>query len=324
MYWFCWILAEGGFTEKSLKISINPKDGILLKWFIEDLGINYRWVRFEHTCDKRSGKYYMYYIIEIYNKDFIENLRIVAKKLYTQDVIWNDFLLGEKSSKIRFPRFAAKDVLMAGLLGFFDGDGTHSGETPSIGTISEDFLWDIVEIFELPTYIEPKPHYSHGNIVKYYLNIGAELFMDLLENFDRSLERKRVNYWRFCNKFLLTKDQLQKLVNKNPGISGQGIAQKHLELTGVKIGRRTALEKMKKWNIKKTSKHDYLWLKTIELLRKDWSLKKIWIKELGYSVESWDKNRWRFFKRIFKNDPLVESGNGNIVKQIEEVYRPSD
>ncbi len=280
MYWFCWILAEGSFTKKALRISINPKDGILLKWFVEDLGLEPHWVRFDHAFHKKTRKYTRALIIEISNKEFVENLRSGAKELYPQHMIYRNFLKGKKSDKIRFPRYASKDFLKAGLLGFFDGDGTHSGETPRIGTICEDFLWDIVEIFNLPIYIKPKPHYSHGKIVKYYLDIDAELFVGLLENYERSLPRKRVNYWRFCNKFLFTKDQLQKIVDNNPGISGQGIADKHLELTGVRIGRRTALQKMKEWNIKKRSKEDYFWQRTIELCREDWSLKRIWVEEL--------------------------------------------
>jgi len=39
-YWYDWLLAEGHFSEKGLRIEINPKDGILLKNFVRDLKIN--------------------------------------------------------------------------------------------------------------------------------------------------------------------------------------------------------------------------------------------------------------------------------------------
>jgi hypothetical protein len=82
---------------------------------------------------------------------------------------------------------------MAFLLGFFDGDGSHSENSPRIYSKSKKFLYDIVEVFHLPKYRFPKPKYNlNGKLELYYLSIGAELFMELIENYTWSLPRKRI------------------------------------------------------------------------------------------------------------------------------------
>ncbi len=216
MYWYLWLLAEGHFIQKGLRIEINPQDGILLKRFIEDLRINPKWVHYSRRLSSKTGKYHKSFILEIHNIDFIENLKKGALNLYPDNIKVENFLFGKKSNRIRFPRFASKEILMAGVLGFFDGDGTHSGDTARIGNImSKAFLEDIIEIFGFRN-TEVKDHWENGEIRGYYLGLGAEFFNELLLNYDRSLPRKRRFYTRIVQKFPLTRDQLQRLVAKIP------------------------------------------------------------------------------------------------------------
>lgn len=41
-YWLGWLVAESHLSRKFLRIQIGIKDGILIKRFIEDLGLNPR------------------------------------------------------------------------------------------------------------------------------------------------------------------------------------------------------------------------------------------------------------------------------------------
>jgi hypothetical protein len=325
MYWLLWLLAEGNFTHKAIKIEINPKDGILLKRFVKDLKINPGWVFYSRRLSSKTGKYYKSFVLEIHSKDMIENIKQGVSKLYPNHIQVENFLIGKKSHRIRFPRFAPKELLMAGVLGFFDGDGTHSGDTARIGNImSKLFLDDIVEIFDFK-HTETKEHWENGRIRGYYLTLGAEFFNELLLNFERSLPRKRRFYTRIVHKFPLTQHQLQTLASNNPGSSGSDLATLIFEQTGIKVGRMTVLQKLLDWKIQNISKEEWQKKTIIKLRYLGWDLKRIWIDSsigLGLSSSSWGKNRWRFFKRIFKDDPFVMRETGNITEQIEKAYTP--
>ena len=323
IYWYLWLLAEAHFTYKSLKVEINPRDGILLRRFVKDLMINPRWIYFSRRFNSRTGRFFNCFTLEIHNIKFIENLKQGAQNLYPLHIKVDNFLIGNKSYRIRFPRFASKEVLMAGLLGFFDGDGTHSGDTARIGNImAKPFLNDIIDVFDLKQ-AKIKEHWENGMIRGYYLNLGAEIFNEMLLNFNRSLPRKRRPYTRIIHNFPLTRQQLQKLVSKNPVISGGNLASLIFEQTGINVGKRTVLQKLLEWEIKKVSKEEWQKQTIIQLRHLGWDLRRIWTNNergLGFSSSSWVKNRWRFFSRIFKNDPLIKNEIGSITERIEKVY----
>lgn len=209
MYWFCWLLAEGHFRHKGLKIEINPKDGILLKRFVKDLKINPRWIYLRRQTDSRTREKYLSLVLEIGNKDFIDNTFKGIKEIYSENINLRPSIVGNKSKSIRFPDNAPKDILMAGLLGFFDGDGSHKSGVARIGNImSQKFLNDILRIFNIKTFTV-KPHRENRKINGYYLSLGSELFNQLIKNYTRSLPRKRRIYQRTWHKFPLSKDQLE-------------------------------------------------------------------------------------------------------------------
>lgn len=263
----------------------------------------------------------------------------INNNIFRNHLINQGLPVGKKSDIIRFPNFSnplfasigiKEGLEMAFVLGFFDGDGSHSSRSngkpnsPVISSKSQEFLQDIVEKFNLPSYITPKPKYNKEGKFQgyYYLGIGAKFFMLLLDNYDKSLLRKRVTYSKFQGKFLFTKEQLQRIIKDNPGITAKKIADLHCNLTGVKISTRNVCHKINAWKIEKTSKDTYYRRKTIELRLKGWSLKRIYEKE--FKLKNWSRYSKVFFKRIFKNDQSVSGNNGNIHKKIEDVYKSSN
>lgn len=317
-YWLGWLYAEGHLSRYFLRVEIGLKDGILLKRFVKDLGLNSSKVRFHRRYNLKSHKYTMSLSVKIYNRKFREYLTNLG------------FPIGNKSAIIRFPDFSnpkfasvmiRKELEMAFVLGFFDGDGSHGfseeeSNSPVIYSKSKKFLHDIVQLFRLPYYLKPKPR----NDKTYYLGIGAKFFMLLTDNYFESLPRKRVAYFRFYGKFLLTKAELQKIVDDKPLITSGEIADLHLNLTGVNISERTVSDKLKDWNIKRMSKDLYYWQKTIDLRLKGWSLKAIYEKE--FKFKNWGTYSKVFFKRVFRNDDLISNKEGNIHKRIEDSYKP--
>ena len=274
MYWYLWLLGECNFSHKGIKIEINPKDGILLKRFVEDLHINPSWIYHSRRLSSETGKYYKSFVLELNNVKIIKNIRKAASRLYPDHINIENFLFGKKSHKIRFPRFAPKELLMAGVLGFFDGDGSHSGDTARIGNImSKSFLDDIIEVFDLKQ-TETKEHWENGEIRGYYLSLGAEFFNKLIQNYKRSLPRKRRYYTRIVHKFPLTRHQLEKLVSNNPHSSGKELAALTFEETGIRVGRRTILQKLIDWNIRRISKDELHKQIIVKLRGKGWNLEE--------------------------------------------------
>lgn len=92
------------------------------------------------------------------------------------------------------------------------------------------------------------------------------------------------------------------------------------------MGRRTVLQKLLDWKIEKISKDEWQKRTIIKLRRIGWDLRRIWNDKemgLGFSSSGWDKNRWRYFNRIFKDDLLVKRETGSITERIEKAYFPN-
>ena len=130
------------------------------------------------------------------------------KRLTTQRLdfnVWNlknhlvnhGFIVGKaKSKNIELPRFSSRDLYLAFLLGFFDGDGDQG--TSLINSGSKIFLEQIKEYFYLDFKIRQKIStggYIEGRFVKgsvYRMSLGAKLFNEMLKNYKKSLYRKRI------------------------------------------------------------------------------------------------------------------------------------
>ncbi|MFX0101634.1 MAG: hypothetical protein ACFFCS_18835 [Candidatus Hodarchaeota archaeon] len=231
-YWLGFMFADGYIesTQKRIGIDVGIKDEMQLDKFIEAIDAN------------KEKKEYPRNNVRI---------RIANSKLWT-DLESKGCILN-KSKKIEFPRLKDKKMELAFLLGFYDGDG-QQGKT-IICTGSKKFLEQIKEKFKLKFKIRKEENDGFIDDRKihskrYYLNLGANLFNKMMQNYERSMPRKRRHFVTKeeraklaaeasrCNtgkpKFKLTKEELEKEVWEKPseqiakeqGVSGRLITKK--------------------------------------------------------------------------------------------------
>jgi hypothetical protein len=157
----------------------------------------------------------------------------------------NGFTIGKKSDIIRFPNLGNRELKLAFLLGYFDGDGKQG--TTRISSSSCLYIEDIKRIFKIDYKPEITTYKSKSgeNKRSYKLHLGADLFNEMLENYEASLPRKRIKFQsteerrkiaikRFsgAKKFKFTKEELKDMVWKYPLIR---IAEIHEERFGISI-----------------------------------------------------------------------------------------
>jgi hypothetical protein len=314
-YFYGWLFADGHLetSHGRLMIDIDVKDGEIMKRFTNAIEINPTKVFYKRRY--KNKKLCRFLVLTIKSKRFASNL---YKK---------GFPIGKKSEKIRFPQcFVEKrELALAFLLGYFDGDGSHGRAypvdlkknerkflRPYIKSNSIEFLKDIKSIFNIPYKISKKTD----------LNLGSDLYKEMLKNYKFSLERKRYNgyytkkeiykfrinnlrpqwskSWRW---FKISKDELKSLWEK--GWTDIRIADYHLKKYNIAIKKRTVAEWRKKWKLFHTDPKFRNAKKRLiikELLPlKEWSLKKIYTEKFGYKFDHLNsKHRYMFKKRLKK------------------------
>lgn len=225
-YFFGLLFADGSLYRNKqgnlvISIELNVKDGLLLKKYIEAIGF-----------EPNNVKYYKRLIQdEITNKIRIIRLFRVrfSNNLFGECMMLNGFIVGKKSDIIRFPDLGNRELKIAFLLGYFDGDGKQG--TTRISSSSRLYIEDIKRIFKL----DYKPDITFYRLKSgetnksYKLHLGADLFNEMLDNFEASLPRKRIRFQsteerrkiaieRFsgARKFKFTKEELKDMVWKYP------------------------------------------------------------------------------------------------------------
>jgi len=260
-YWLGWLFAEGWIEspkpdkDHSIGVGLNKKDEIQLQHFIKTIGYNPKYIRFKkdrvRTKNYEEANYLEIGFQCLEFKNHLVNYGLIVGKA--------------KSKNIELPRLSSRYLYLAFLLGFFDGDGDQG--TSLINTGSKIFLKQIKEYFNLDFKIGYKTSiggYIEGRFVKgsvYRMSLGAKLFNEMLENYKKSLQRKRI--WlqskeekikraiELANKkkkLMFTKEELEELIWK---MSMVKIAKKHEDIYGIKINNRTIGKYVEKWNIKK-------------------------------------------------------------------------
>jgi len=242
-YWLGWLFAEGWLSLIKHKgspylewgVGCKKKEEILLIRFIEAIGFNPKYVEFDSP-----------------NKDFVR-IRISFTRMDFPNTLcklrWN---IGKKSHRIELPDFKNisknRQLYLAFLLGFFDGDGETG--TSQIDSKSKRFLEQIKGNFNIKYEVRPN---KNKDGIFWRLTLGAELFNEMLDNYQKSLPSKRIrleehqekidrlkNLAQSRQKFMFTKEQLEKLVWY---MTYEEIADLHFEIFKVKITERT----VKKW-----------------------------------------------------------------------------
>jgi len=184
-YWLGFIYADGAITEtfnkarrnknsRRIKLAQNKKDKILIYRFARAIGINFKHIHYYEKFD--------YYELQIRNHQMIDDL---IKK----------GVIPRKSKLIELPKLKNRKLTLAFLLGYFDGDGEMNSTRMHSG--SKLFLEQIKNTFKINHKIKIDTKKSKKGIIQYCyaISLGAVLFNEMLDNYTRSLKRKR-KYFR--------------------------------------------------------------------------------------------------------------------------------
>lgn len=181
-YWLGFLFADGWLSQANILefgLEISNKDEILLDRFCHTINFNLKY--------KKSVR-----------RDNTVRIRFKNDK-FAYNLIKNGFIVGKRKSKnIRLPELRSRELYLAFLMGYFDGDGKQG--TTKITSGSDKFLKDIKVLFDLNTKISPiksKGSFIRGREIEgsgFDLWLGADLFNEMLDNFNNSLSRKRIRF----------------------------------------------------------------------------------------------------------------------------------
>ncbi|MBN1217061.1 MAG: hypothetical protein JXA99_16690 [Candidatus Lokiarchaeota archaeon] len=226
-YWLGILWAEVYLGERGeLKLELSKNDEILIDRYCKAIGLNPKYKKYRTKMTKNELRTYV---------------RITFKNSNVQSDLYTLGYVKSSKKRTRFPNLDNRELDLAFLLGFFDGDGKEGTNQFHIG--SKLILEEIKKRFNIPHKINPD---GKGN---YYFSLGGKLFNEMLDNFPDSLSRKR-KYFRVASKNIfedsIQKDELIKLVWKMP-------IKKICEIYNVYP--RIVNEICLKWNIKKPKPH---------------------------------------------------------------------
>jgi hypothetical protein len=241
-YLFGLLFADGSLYRNKqgnlvISIELNVKDCLVIKNYIKAIGFESNRVKYYKRLTKDEITTEIK-IIRLFRVRFSNNL-------FGESMILNGFTIGKKSDIIRFPNLENRELKLAFLLGYFDGDGKQG--TTRISSSSRLYIEDIKSIFKLDYKLEITTYKSKSgeNKKSYKLHLGADLFNEMLDNYEASLPRKRIRFQsteerrkiaieRFsgAKKFKYTKEELKDMVWKYPL---KRIAEIHEERFGISI-----------------------------------------------------------------------------------------
>jgi hypothetical protein len=185
-YWLGFLYADGFLTEQhgsiEIRLELSKDDEDSVDRFCGDLGLN---------NDKKE--YRRHRNLE---RECVE-IRFACRRM-SDDLIRHG-LKFRKSKIIEYPKLSSRDLELAFLLGYYDGDGKHN--TTEISSGNRRFLEQVADRFDLPSKIRlqtgEKEIYGRkikGTVHRMYL--GAQLFNEMMKNYENSMPRKR---WFPCN-----------------------------------------------------------------------------------------------------------------------------
>ncbi|MHA1255379.1 MAG: LAGLIDADG family homing endonuclease [Promethearchaeota archaeon] len=207
-YWLGFIFADGWISRTLKKsgyyyrmgIGLSTKDKNVLVRFCNSIGLNQDYIKDRLSGSDFSEKKYPISMIRWGDQEF-------AKDLINLGVEYEYSQTKRRRVKIpKMPSLDSRELMLAFLLGFYDGDGTlgfnKSTERiqPNLACSNKKFLLDIKNYFDIRNKISSREieNYSikKDKIVKTQassLNIGTKLFEELLKNYSHSMNRKKVD-----------------------------------------------------------------------------------------------------------------------------------
>ncbi len=222
-YWLGFLYADGRVSTYADKFAIR----ISIEIHIDD---EFQIERFKNAINLKKNNYYRANTVTI---DF-------HNKKMGQDLIKHG-CGPKKSTRIQLPELQKRDLNLAFLLRYFDGDGDMVTNRVSSG--NRKFLKQIKKKY----YIKNKIHEQHAWGTVYQMYLGASLFNEMMDNYKESIPRKRKRFWepgderKKLTKFSGTIEELEKVVWKR---SIKEIAVNY------NVKPYTILRWCKKWNIR--------------------------------------------------------------------------
>ena len=226
-YWLGFLWADVYIGNRSdISLELSKKDELLIDRFINALGLDPSF-KDEFQYQRKTGI-----------KSYIR-IRFKCPKMKS------DLLnLGYKPPKLKqtqFPFLDSRELDLAFLLGFFDGEGKEGTTNLHLG--SKKILDQIKEKFDIPHDVYPdKEGY-------WYLSLGGKLFNEMMDNYNYSLGRKRRTFrvsLRETFEESITKKELQEMIWSVPM---KEICQKY------GVYRRIVVNLCDKWNIERPPSH---------------------------------------------------------------------
>ncbi len=177
-YWLGWLFAEAWLSEHGNNIRFgvelhkdDEKD--LLDKFANVIGFNLEHKEIEI---RREGELTDYVRIRFVNDEFANTL------------IRHGFIVGNQKSRfIELPRLASRELYLAFILGYYDGDGKVGSTVITSGSIN--FIQQVKCYFKIPYKIWQTNSEWEG--IGYNIYLGMDLMREMLTNYEDSLYRKK-------------------------------------------------------------------------------------------------------------------------------------
>ncbi|MFX1575413.1 MAG: hypothetical protein ACFFB0_21980 [Promethearchaeota archaeon] len=177
-YWLGWLFAEAWLSKHGNNIRFgvelhkdDEKD--LLDKFANVIGFNLEHKEIEI---RREGDLTDYVRIRFVNDEFANSL------------IKHGFIVGNQKSKfIELPRLASRELYLAFILGYYDGDGKVGSTVITSGSIN--FIQQVKCYFKITYKIWQTNSEWEG--IGYNIYLGMDLMREMLTNYEDSLYRKR-------------------------------------------------------------------------------------------------------------------------------------
>jgi len=181
---------RGGSVYYYMGLKFKSEDTLLLLHLCEALGLNPEKISIYVNVNKKTGSRSMVSIVSWGGQKMAEDLISLGMGyIYDLDK-------GERRKNPVLPQLRSYDLMLAFLLGYFDGDGTicfkRSSLTgvgsPKIYSSSERFLEQVKSYFKIK--IDPNPTTTEN---VYELALPTSLYAEMLKNYSLSLKRKRIS-----------------------------------------------------------------------------------------------------------------------------------
>lgn len=191
-YWLGFICADGNIKKSNNKITLVSKDLEVVEGFKKCINSGHT-ITTNSKPDKRTGKVYTYYTIQIGNGIFVKYLIDIG-------------ITSRKSDVLSFPKIN-EEYYSYFIAGLFDGDGCvffrgKNKNQVAINLISTKEILSFIKYYLLKTYkikgiTDYKVSENKDNVWKMYLYKDALLFLSFIYNdnqFSYYLKRKYDKY----------------------------------------------------------------------------------------------------------------------------------